>query len=408
MVATEAVFVEDEAKTRKLIEELSKEASEGRFESYRQLQHELLHRIDQEKAEFKDEKERETYLQQEDSVFDRVEQHKANQENGMDVFSEKFQEVHGIDHKTFTESWYLENTGHEIQLEKVIENPTFADFVGVFDIKPLTAYIASKMIIEEDDFMGAFRVCTTAKAKDTKNTYEGVHQEHLESHEPALMKEEDEIRQKVANQEHHEDTDGIDGEEAEPSSCCGSDKQLQPHVLGSGKYLQFSLRRKNVIEYLNNSVTANKLKSLIPAVDDEPIYIFTVSSNGVMRFHPWGGISRKLWHGYGDSASTYNFGKNIAHAGKFGCFCFGVIYKEKENYRVTKGKSAGKVKKGGRTIVMRYNRWATDNAPIYAMVRERADHQDPRKAKEQPAQTALQRFLTPIVTCCASLRSKEE
>merc|ERR1719313_3172904 len=97
-----------------------------------------------------------------------------------------------------------------------------------------------------------------------------------------------------------------------------------------------------------------------------------------MRFHPWGGIKRKLWHGYGDSENIEAFPKNIAHAGKYGCFCFGVIYKEKENYL----DSSGNFWKGGRTIVMRYNRWATDNAPIYAMVRQRSDDED-RSVPEQ-------------------------
>jgi len=120
-------------------------------------------------------------------------------------------------------------------------------------------------------------------------------------------------------------------------------------------------------------MVSGKLRKLIPDDPKEIIYIFTVSSNGIMRFHPYGSLSRKLWHGYGDSETVAAFAENIAHAGTYGCFCFGVIYKEKENYE---DKVTGEHRAGGRTIVMRYNRWATDNAPIYAMVRQREDQRD--------------------------------
>merc|ERR1712217_311230 len=139
-----------------------------------------------------------------------------------------------------------------------------------------------------------------------------------------------------------------------------------------GQYLQYRLRRENVIQYLDNSLISLRLKELIPDDPKEPIYVFTASSNGIMRFFPWGGIQRKLWHGYGDSEKAESFPKNIAHAGQYGCFCFGVIYREKTNY----ADRFGKVQPGGRTVVMRYNRWATDNAPIYAMIRQRDDARD--------------------------------
>merc|ERR1712190_230676 len=162
-------------------------------------------------------------------------------------------------------------------------------------------------------------------------------------------------------------------QKARSRECCGdSDKIVRLHALGEGQYLQYRLRRENVVQFLDNSVIARRLKQLIPEDPKEPIYVFTASSNGIMRFHPWGGIQRKLWHGYGDSEHVEAFPKNIAHAGEYGCFCFGVIYKEREYYN----DRFGKVQRGGRTIVMRYNRWATDNAPIYAMVRQRPDERD--------------------------------
>mmetsp|Transcript_24225 Transcript_24225/g.69456 ORF Transcript_24225/g.69456 Transcript_24225/m.69456 type:complete len:204 (+) Transcript_24225:170-781(+) len=173
---------------------------------------------------------------------------------------------------------------------------------------------------------------------------------------------------------------GAEDTTAGAGNCCGSsDASVQPHILGSGQYLQFRLRHENVMQYLDNSLVAKRLQNLIPDDPMEPIYIFTASANGIMRFHPWGEIRRKLWHGYGDSERVEAFPKNIAHAGKYGCFCFGVIYREKENYT----DSTGTVRKGGRTIVMRYNRWATDNTPIYAMVRQRKDEKDVSVPKQE-------------------------
>eukprot|EP00929_Paragymnodinium_shiwhaense_P027044 TRINITY_DN15965_c0_g1_i8.p1 TRINITY_DN15965_c0_g1~~TRINITY_DN15965_c0_g1_i8.p1 ORF type:complete len:315 (+),score=57.31 TRINITY_DN15965_c0_g1_i8:1162-2106(+) len=172
-------------------------------------------------------------------------------------------------------------------------------------------------------------------------------------------------------------------ESAASTGKCGcSDKPRDvkvPHALGEGEFLQFKLRYGNVKKYLDDSWISHRLGQVIPDKEGEPIYIFTVSSNGVMRFHPWGGESvsgytRKLLHGYGDSEGMRQVTllQNLHHAGKFGCFCFGIIYKEKEDYT----DSAGKIVPGGRTFVMRYNRWATDNKPIYAMVRQREDQID--------------------------------
>lgn len=386
-----------------LIEKLSDESA--CFKTYAELQHELLHRVDRDGV-FADDSARKEFEAKEESVFSRVDQHKANGENGLNLFAEQFAKVHdGVGHKRFTEQWLLQHTGEEVQLEGVLESPTFKDFVGVYDIMPLTAYVASKMIVDEADFMGVFDL-GSKPARQVPGSYIGV----AEEHDAAVQ---DEEMKSLQTCESNRDTAKAEGEAkahaavAEGKSgaascgrseqpaqaeavaegaaagdghCCGSsDASVQPHALGSGQYLQFRLRHENVMQYLDNSLVAKRLQNLIPDDPMEPIYIFTASANGIMRFHPWGEIRRKLWHGYGDSERVEAFPKNIAHAGKYGCFCFGVIYREKENYT----DSTGTVRKGGRTIVMRYNRWATDNTPIYAMVRQRKDEKDVSVPKQE-------------------------
>jgi hypothetical protein len=358
-----------------LIEELSAEDYTKSFATYATLTRELLRRVDKEKIVCPDD-----YVEKEDSVFDRVEQHMHNGDNHLYKFEEQFQKVHKVDHKTFTERWLLEHTGKAYKLENVIENPSFQDFVGVYDIMPRQAYVASKMIIDEHDFMGVFDLSCNACKPKRSNTYVGVaatsDQDGLhfdEAEKDELAKHEAEV-----GTAHKDDPLEDSDQERSEVACCASDAQVNPHALGTGHYLQFRLRRENVVQYLNDSLTSRKLRGLIPEDPLEPIYVFTASSNGIMRFHPWGGTARKLWHGYGDSASGVAFTQNIGHAAKYGCFCFGVIYKECKNYE----DDHGKVRKGGRTIVMRYNRWATDNAPIYAMVRQKEGHENTALEKD--------------------------
>lgn len=359
----------DDSRMVKLIEELS---GDKNLETFAQLQSELLRRVNADKffGEQNDGALREVlseYQGKEDSVFDFVEKHKMNEERKMDMYAEQFQKVHGMDHKSFTEKWLLDQTGEEIQLEKVLENPKFHDFVGVYDIYPMTAYVASKLIIDDSDFMGLYDV-SGAPAHQMLSTYDDVEPTDLPDTTPVAKQHLQEAKMK-------QDTVMQEGTKTAATQPCGcSDTKVGPHFLGDGEYLQFRLRNENVRKYFDNSVPAIGLKKLIPDDPTEPIYIFTVSSNGIMRFHPWGGAGRKLFHGYGDSEEPrhFTFPKNIVHAKKYGCFCFGVIYRERENY-ITRN---GTLQKGGRTIVMRYNRWATDNAPVYGMVRQSADEID--------------------------------
>mmetsp|Transcript_14452 Transcript_14452/g.17253 ORF Transcript_14452/g.17253 Transcript_14452/m.17253 type:complete len:205 (-) Transcript_14452:217-831(-) len=187
-----------------------------------------------------------------------------------------------------------------------------------------------------------------------------------------LLRKELEEERKALGHPHHDDKE----------SCCGSTK-IHPHKLGQGEYLQFKVRKENVEPYANNWIVTQRLLSLAPDDPKTPVYVFTASANGIMRYHPHPESADwrvKLWLGYLDSADLGDFAQNMAHAVKYGCFCFGIIYREKKNY-VT---STGKHKKGGRTIIMRYNRWATHNLPMYAFVVQHHDNQDP-SVPEQPS-----------------------
>lgn len=362
--------LDKEAYLKTLIEELANDAS---LQTYAQSQSELLRRVDVEKLfGAEGSPERQLYDKVEDSVFERVEQHKLNGEAKLNLFAEQFLKAHGLDHKSYTEKWLSDQTGEDIQLETVLQNPTFSDLVGVYDIRPFGAYVATKMIIDGDDFMGIFNLSSTTR-RDLHDTYEGV-PETPNATTRALSDEAigAPVRRAGIPQEVRPLEMGS-GESASQGCGC-SDKLVKPHALGDGEFLQFKLRYENVKRYMDDSMVSFHLKQLIPDDPKEPIYVFTASANGVMRFHPWGAVPRKLWHGYGDSESVTAFPLNIKHAAQYGCFCFGVIYKERKHYKDSKGN----LRKGGRTIVMRYNRWATDNAPIYAMMRQHPDAQDKR------------------------------
>jgi len=403
-----------------LIEKLSDESA--CFKTYAELQNELLHRVDRDGV-FADDSARKEFEAKEESVFSRVDQHKADGESGLNLFAEQFMKVHdGVDHKRFTEQWLHEHTGEEVQLERVLENPTFNDFIGVYDVMPLTAYIASKMIIDEADFMGVFDL-GGGPARKVPGSYRGVAEdcgaampdEELKglqmcesSRDKGKAAGEAEARAAVAEgkfgaascgqmEQLAQAKAGAEDTTAGAGNCCGSsDASVQPHILGSGQYLQFRLRDGNVRQYLNNSLISKRLEQLTPDDPMEPVYIFTASANGVMRFHPCGGIRRKLWYGYGDSERVEAFPKNMVHAVKYGCFCFGVIYREKENYT----DSTGTVRKGGRTIVMRYNRWATDNAPIYALVRQRDDERDASVPRQESMLSHYRRVVLARILRC--------
>jgi len=382
-----------DAKMVRLIEELSHEKNV--FQTCTALQNEILRRVKHEHY-FENEEESEKFEEVQNSVFDRVEQHKLNGEKKLNHFSEQFMRVHKKDHKTYTEDWLYEQTGRKIELDHVLENPTFSDFIGTYKVWPMSAYIASKFTIDETDFMGVFDLGEEKSDAHTTGTYEGLVQRRTRfsaAEYKALENEEQEVERNKHEVIKDNKSHDYDNEWA-MSTCCSSNSK--PHALGAGEYVQFSVRKENILQYFSNSTTAKKLSKLIeadsPGNPKEQVYAFTVSSNGIMRFHPCGGIQRKLWHAYGDSTSSKNFIKNIGHAGTYGCFCFGVVYKEKENYT---DKATGRYRQGGRTIVMRYNRWATDNHPVYAMVRK--THDD----RSIPLLAPVRSFWESVLACSA-------
>lgn len=325
MPANSAEKAADAERMVKLIQELAIE--KGHYKNYKALQSEVVRRVPV--HVFHDESAKVQYSDCEDSVFDYVEQHRLNEENGLNLFAEQFQKVHGQDHKSFTEKWLLEEAGWEIELEGVLEHPTFADFVGVVDMVPIENYGFSKMIFDEADFMGTFELGSGPSHAKTKSTYAGIDDGSQKFTEAEIQELKSfEADRKARGKPHQEDKE----------SCCGS-TQIQPHKLGQGEYLQFQLRRENVEPYANNWISVKRILSMAPDDPKTPLYIFTASANGIVRFHPQAENWRMLlWFAYLDSADLADFAQNMAHGLKYGCFCFGVTYKEKKNYVTSTGK----------------------------------------------------------------------
>ena len=102
------------------------------------------------------------------------------------------------------------------------------------------------------------------------------------------------------------------------------------------------------------------------------VYILTVSNNGLVRFHlpPDRGIFAKLLFSYADSEKgAFSWLKNLWHAIRYGCYCFGLFFKgqPKDNTDSTKTQP----------VLMRYNRWAQGVAPYWAAVNT---PQEPKKS----------------------------
>jgi len=136
------------------------------------------------------------------------------------------------------------------------------------------------------------------------------------------------------------------------TTCCGA----PAHTLGA-KVAMHILLRKSKVKFAN-SLTAR----LIARVAGDVVYVFTVSENGVVRFHlpPETGMFTKLCFAYADSESVGGFFKNIKHAATNGCFCLGVYYKEKLPPQAASGSQ--------RIVLMRFNRWKENLAPYWAGV----------------------------------------
>ena len=219
----------------KLIEDLAIE--KGHYKNFEALQREVVHRVQCDQV-FKEESAKVQYHDREDSVFDFVEQHKLSEENGLNLYAEQFQKVHGQDHKSFTEKWFLEEAGWEIQLAGVLEHPTYADFEGVSDVVPMENYAVSKLIFDEHDFMGTFNLGCEPSQLKMKNTYAGVDDGSQQFTEAEV--------QELKAFEATKSAKGKQLREDKDECCCGSTKIL-PHKLGQGEYLQFKARRAEAL-----------------------------------------------------------------------------------------------------------------------------------------------------------------
>jgi len=238
-----------------MIELLEKLCADESLQTYQELQAELLHRVQRE-AVLMDEGAWKEFEAKEDSVFTRVDQHKENLENKLDLYAEQFQKVHGIDHKTFTERWLLQQTGQYVELEGVLEKPSFQDLLGVYDIEPMTAYVASKMIIDDADFMGVFDLGNlgTNPSKQRKTcTYQGVAEEQsnmcseqydaLTQDASARESEQKALQERVASKTW-ERCATPQAPMAPTTPMCCSTQQVAAHALGQDSFFSLSFDKR--------------------------------------------------------------------------------------------------------------------------------------------------------------------
>lgn len=124
------------------------------------------------------------------------------------------------------------------------------------------------------------------------------------------------------------------------------------HALGANADIAYYmiLRKKNVRWRTNIAALISR------AIAGPVLYVFTVSTNGVVRFHVPPEVSKslikRLAYAYVDSepgcCSTI---RNISHALANGCYCIGVFFTATES---------------GAPTLMRFNRWTADFAPYWA------------------------------------------
>jgi hypothetical protein len=132
-------------------------------------------------------------------------------------------------------------------------------------------------------------------------------------------------------------------------------KSGEPSNAGVQTYL--TLRKSNVI------FRPGLLGFILKHLPGEVVYILTVSTNGIVRFHlPRGrSIFTKLLFAYADSEpGRFTWFKNMRHAIKYGCYCVGLFFR---------GKAPGGTEKDAtQPVIMRFNRWAESVAPYWAAV----------------------------------------
>ena len=118
------------------------------------------------------------------------------------------------------------------------------------------------------------------------------------------------------------------------------------------------LKKKNV------TFKKNFLGYFFKWLPGKVFYVFSISTNGVVRFHlpPERWMLTKLVFLIADSErGTFSWLKNLWHAIKHGCYCIGLCLSAKPE--------DGAENTSERPVIMRFNRWNADVAPYWAAVR---------------------------------------
>eukprot|EP00929_Paragymnodinium_shiwhaense_P106814 TRINITY_DN72557_c0_g1_i1.p1 TRINITY_DN72557_c0_g1~~TRINITY_DN72557_c0_g1_i1.p1 ORF type:complete len:314 (+),score=54.86 TRINITY_DN72557_c0_g1_i1:71-1012(+) len=136
--------------------------------------------------------------------------------------------------------------------------------------------------------------------------------------------------------------------------------QPAPHTLGEGEVFMIIKLMKRNVRFKNTL-----LGWLSWMLASEVVYTFTISENGILRFHLSPGLwtLTKLFAAFCDSERWWYLPSNIKHAAKHGCYCLGIFWMTK----------ASKRNGPARPVLMRYNRWAEDLGPYWAAVNQSKD-----------------------------------
>jgi hypothetical protein len=132
-----------------------------------------------------------------------------------------------------------------------------------------------------------------------------------------------------------------------------------PNNAGIAAYL--TIRKSNV------TFQDGILGSIMRRLPGDVVYILTVSNNGLVRFHlpPDRGIFSKLLFSFADSEpGAFSWMKNLWHAVRYGCYCFGLFFQGQPKDTTDGAKT--------QPVLMRYNRWAEGVGPYWAAVNSTA------------------------------------
>ena len=125
-----------------------------------------------------------------------------------------------------------------------------------------------------------------------------------------------------------------------------------------GEIAAYLMVRKSKTVFKNNF-----LGFIFKRLPGDVLYILTVSTNGLVRFHlpKERSIFSKLLFSFADSEPRrFSWFKNLHHAIRYGCYCFGLFFRGKAKDSSDEN--------GGRPVLMRYNRWAKEVSPFWVGV----------------------------------------